>query len=186
MLNAFLADAPLRSAFSSHGIPVMAIKANSRATAVFCLLLLSLLPTAFGQAAEICGRPIAGRVEILRDQSVIGTFAVALADSPRDREQGLMDCPVLAPGTGMRFVYPDARRRVFWMKNTLIELAIVFISNERRIAAIAHGEPGSLEHIYSPGDIACVLEINFAESRFLNIGDRVRWNPIRSESSTPP
>ena len=125
--------------------------------------------------SDICGHGIAAVVEITRDEKPVGTFSVALADTPGRQRKGLMHCPALAPGCGMLFAYPEAGKRVFWMKNTVIELAIIFISAEGRIAYIAHGEPGSLEHIHSPGNIQTVLEVNFHESRNLAVGDRVRW-----------
>jgi uncharacterized membrane protein (UPF0127 family) len=75
----------------------------------------------------------------------------------------------------MLFVYPQAGKRVFWMKNTAIELAIIFISADNRIASIAFGEPGSLKRIHSPENIRTVLEVNRAESPHLAVGDRVRW-----------
>jgi uncharacterized membrane protein (UPF0127 family) len=73
----------------------------------------------------------------------------------------------------MLFIYPDAKPRSFWMKNTYIELAIIFISADGRIAAIKRGEPGSLDHIKSPHNIQTVLEINYRESRDLKAGDHV-------------
>ena len=111
----------------------------------------------------------------------MGTFSVVLADAPESRRKGLMHCPALAPGTGMLFVYPDAGKRVFWMKNTVIALAIIFISADDRIAAIAHGNPGSLVHIQSPENIHFVLEVNSLEGMRLAVGDRVR---VRLNSDT--
>jgi uncharacterized membrane protein (UPF0127 family) len=86
---------------------------------------------------------------------------------------GLMYCSLLSKGIGMLFIYPDARRRVFWMKNTYIELVIIFIFANGRIAAIERGEPGSLDHIQSPDDIKAVMEIIYCESHGLKSGDHV-------------
>ena len=60
------------------------------------------------------------------------------------------------------------------MKDTLIELAIIFITADGRIAAIERGEPGSIDYIQSPNDIQSVLEVNYGESRDLKVGDNIR------------
>jgi uncharacterized protein len=144
-------------------------------TVLLLLLVLSCIHSGRGAGSDIWGQGEAAIVEITRGEVAVGTFCVALAESPQRWRNGLMHCPALAPATGMLFVYPQAGRRVFWMKNTSIELAIIFISADDRIAAIAHGQPGSLRRIRSPENIRYVLEINFLESRNLTVGDRVSW-----------
>ncbi len=136
-------------------------------------LLLLLLPEAARPDALVCGQPARSRVTIHRDGRVIAAFTVAEAASVAERSRGLMDCPALEPGTGMLFVYRDARRRVFWMKNTPVALGIVFIAADNRIAAVERGVPQSLTRITSPGPTRLVLEINHDEARHLQVGDRV-------------
>lgn len=137
------------------------------------LLLLSCSQGAKGDGGLICGQSPGGTIEIKRGEATVGSFNVALAASPQSQRKGLMACPELVPATGMLFVYPQGGKRVFWMKNTLIELAIIFISDDGQIAAIAHGQPESLERLHSPENIRYVLEINFAESHTLAVGDQV-------------
>ena len=86
-----------------------------------------------------------------------------------------MHCPILEPGTGMLFVYDDVHPRVFWMKDTPLELAIIFVAADGRITAIERGRPGSLVRIPSPGPVQFVLEINHREARGLQVGDRMLW-----------
>ena len=138
--------------------------------ALFCLLL-GIVP-ALG--APICGYRETGVVEIIRDGALVDRFAVTLADTADSRRRGLMNCRSLDPGTGMLFTYPDAGRRTFWMKDTFLELAIVFICPKGRIVAIARGRPGCRDHIHSPDRVQSVLEINFDESHRLGVGDQVR------------
>ena len=133
-----------------------------------------LIQERIGFAGTICGFPETGKVAITRSEKVIQTFTVTQAVSKESQRKGLMHCPSLQPGTGMLFSFPDARQRTFWMENTLIELAIVFISAEGRIVAIERGQPGSRYRIRSPEKIQSVLEINFRESVRLAIGDRVQ------------
>lgn len=148
----------------------------------FSLLLAVFNGVGFG--SEICGQAEMGMVEIVRGAEVIKKIPVTLAATPKSRRQGLMYCSLLPKETGMLFIYPDARRRVFWMKNTYIELAVIFISVDGRIAAIERGEPGSLGHIQSPDDIQLVLEINYRESRDLKAGDHINLQQNSSFNET--
>jgi uncharacterized membrane protein (UPF0127 family) len=150
------------------------------ASVFFFLFLFCVLDKDVGFGAEICGYHAMGAIEVTREGKVIEDFTVTLAASAESQQRGLMNCPFLHPGTGMLFTYPDARRRVFWMKNTLIELAIIFISAEGSIVSIEHGEPGSLYRIHSSKNIQSVLEINYPESRRLAVGDIVRLR-LRSD-----
>lgn len=140
---------------------------------IFWFLFLFSIFEGVGFGAEICGHDEMGAIEITRGAKVMEEFTVTLAASAEKQRRGLMNCLFLYPGTGMLFTYPDARRRVFWMKNTLIELAIIFISDDGFIDAIEHGDPGSLDRIHSSENIQSVLEINYRESRRLAVGDVV-------------
>ncbi len=54
------------------------------------------------------------------------TMNVDVADTPQEREKGLMDRTDLAPFDGMLFVFPEAQQLNFWMKNTLMPLEIMY------------------------------------------------------------
>jgi uncharacterized membrane protein (UPF0127 family) len=143
-----------------------------------CFYLFLTALKGIGFSNEICGQAAAGVIKIVRGKDAIKKISVTLAATPKSRRRGLMYCTKLPKGTGMFFIYPNVGRRVFWMKNTYIELAIIFISFDGRIAAIERGEPGSLDRIPSPDNIKAVLEINYRESRDLKAGDHtaLQWN----------
>lgn len=67
----------------------------------------------------------------------IGTslFELELAVTPEARERGLMFRRHLAPEQGMLFVFPEEKPRGFWMKNTLIDLDIVYLDSEARVVS---------------------------------------------------
>jgi uncharacterized membrane protein (UPF0127 family) len=50
-----------------------------------------------------------------------------VANSDESRTTGLMNRPTLNDNEGMLFVFDDLRQRVFWMKDTLIPLDIIFL-----------------------------------------------------------
>jgi len=136
--------------------------------------MLLAAPPSQATEATICGFPVMGSLAIMRHSELVTHFEVTLSQTPAQHRQGLMHCPTLDPGSGMLFIFPDAQRRSFWMKNTRIELAIVYITADCRIAAIERGEPASTASIPSPEDIQFVLEINYAEATPLALGDAVR------------
>ncbi len=63
-------------------------------------------------------------------------FQVELASTMESRRQGLMFREQLAPNEGMLFVYNEARTVAMWMKDTLIALDMLFITDEGVIARI--------------------------------------------------
>jgi hypothetical protein len=136
------------------------------------LWILGAILVASPAPAEICGYPEKGTLVVHRGDHVVADFQVALAEAPEQYRKGLMGCGRLKPGTGLVFIYPDAKRRVFWMKNTPLTLAIIFASPEGLILAIEAGQPNSTRRIRSPGHVQYVLEINYAEADRLRIGDR--------------
>ena len=103
---------------------------------------------------------------------------VEVVDNEEERANGLMFRERLGENDGMLFVFEDSDFRTFWMKNTLIPLDIIFISENFRIINIEEAEPckeGRCE-IYSSMDKAkYVLEVNkeFTEKKNISEGDLV-------------
>jgi len=71
-------------------------------------------------------------------QSRVGptVFDVELALDAATHERGLMFRKEVPAGTGMLFVFPDEGPRVFWMKNTLVPLDMIFLASDRRVVGI--------------------------------------------------
>lgn len=67
-----------------------------------------------------------------------------IADTPALRAQGLMGRSALCPDCGMLFVFPNADRHAFWMKNTPLPLDIAFIDAHGQIVDIQSMQPYSL------------------------------------------
>ncbi|WP_310487144.1 DUF192 domain-containing protein [Chamaesiphon sp. VAR_69_metabat_338] len=57
------------------------------------------------------------------------TILLEVARTPEEQSTGLMSRTSLAADRGMLFVFAPARPASFWMKNTLIPLDMVFMSN---------------------------------------------------------
>jgi uncharacterized membrane protein (UPF0127 family) len=64
-------------------------------------------------------------------------FELELAVTPEARERGLMERLDLPPDGGMLFAFPDEARRRFWMKNTRLDLDIVYLDSAARVVSTA-------------------------------------------------
>jgi uncharacterized membrane protein (UPF0127 family) len=103
-------------------------------------------------------------------------FDVWVAETPERQAQGLMFVRDLPASQGMLFVYPGERDVGMWMKNTFIELDMLFIAADGRILHIVERtRPHSLATISSPRPAKAVLELRGGEARRrgLRPGDRV-------------
>jgi uncharacterized membrane protein (UPF0127 family) len=83
---------------------------------------------------------------------------------------------------GMLFIFEEAQPLSFWMFNTLIPLDILFIDEQRRIAAIHAAvppcqPPRRCPTYASDGPAQFVLEVNagVAAKAGIRLGDEVRW-----------
>lgn len=137
------------------------------------LLILSAVLVATPACGDICGYPEMGSLVVSREGQRVAIFQVALAETRDQYRRGLMGCPRVNQGSGLLFIYPDSHQRVFWMKNTPLELAIIFAASEGQIMAIEKGHPNSTHRIRSPDDIQYVLEINYTEAGPIRVGDQI-------------
>jgi uncharacterized membrane protein (UPF0127 family) len=126
--------------------------------------LLALLLCAVPARIAAAGRPEAAPLADRRPVCIRGVcFDAEIAVTAAERSRGLMYRDALARDRGMLFVFPEERRHQFWMKNTRIELDIIFIGADRRVVGISHrAQPCRTEPCdrYGPdANAAYVLEI---------------------------
>lgn len=104
-------------------------------------------------------------------------FSVEIADDDAERAQGLMYRTEMASAAGMLFIYPQPQSLSFWMRNTLIELDIIFV-DPTGVVRHVHSRAQPLDETPIPGGqgLTHVLEINGGLSARLGIkvGDALR------------
>ena len=106
------------------------------------------------------------------------TFRVWVADTPQRSEQGLMFVSDLPESEGMVFPLEPPRLESMWMKNTYIELDMLFIApNGRVMKILERAHPLSLEPLSSGAAVSAVLELKggVAAKLGLKVGDAVSW-----------
>ncbi len=84
-----------------------------------------------------------------------------LADSPQQRNRGLMSVTDLGPADGMAFRYPRPTTTRFWMKNTLLPLSIAFYGPDRMFLDSFDMEPcvtGDCVRYPTPADFVVAVE----------------------------
>ncbi len=153
---------------------------------IVCTVILALGAVTLGRAQsgpleDLANFPRAS-LEILHGKSKSDPrhFMVWIADTPAREEQGLMFVRDLPAGQGMLFPQAQPRPMSMWMKNTYIELDMVFIGEKGAIdQIIEHAHPLSLETLSSKKPVSAVLEIKGGEAARLGlkVGDRVSWTP---------
>lgn len=107
-------------------------------------------------------------------------FNVELAETQAERQQGLMRRQFIDQNSGMLFIFDNENFHLFWMKNTLIPLDIIWINKDNKIVHIEYNVLPCKEDpctYYTPKEKALyVLEINAGLSEKYNFkeGDKVR------------
>lgn len=140
----------------------------------------SVPPPLAGPPPPPVPRPDDGRPQTDRPtdrEIVVGgrRLAVWVVADAASRELGLMHVRELPRDHGMLFVYPDAARRRFWMKNTYVPLSLAYIAADGRIEQLVDMEPLTLDGHPSRSAVRFVLEVQqgWFRRNGVEVGDRV-------------
>jgi hypothetical protein len=101
-----------------------------------------------------------------------------VAATPEAREHGLMERIRLAPFDGMLFLFPTDDDHRFWMKNTRLPLDMLFVGDDRSVAAVeADTAPYSLDLHHAGRPVRSVIELDGGRAAKDGIepGDKVRY-----------
>lgn len=108
-----------------------------------------------------------------------GCLKVEVADDPLTRQQGLKYRKILGDDEGMLFVFEDDGRYVFWMKDTLMPLDIIWVNSSYEVVDVDNALPCEAEpcaRYTTEEDIRYVVEVNAGVAGKLSVdeGDEVR------------
>ena len=85
---------------------------------------------------------------------------VQVAQTPQERQIGLMFRRDMPQHEGMLFVFEQAAPQCFWMRNTLIPLTAAFLADDGTIVNLADMRPQSDDLHCSTQPVRYVLEMN--------------------------
>lgn len=90
------------------------------------------------------------------------TLPVSIADTPQALEKGLSGTAMLAPDTGMLFIFKTPGQYGFWMKDMQYPLDIIWLDSSFKIVHIEENvTPATYPKIfYGTPDTLYVLEVN--------------------------
>ena len=121
----------------------------------FSLFLLSFSLTVIADAQE-------AQTQLQRVRIAAGMYQIdaQVAQTPRQREIGLMFRKEMPQTEGMVFVFEQPATQCFWMKNTLLPLTAAFVADDGRIVNLVDMQPQTEESHCSKEPVRFVLEMN--------------------------
>lgn len=91
----------------------------------------------------------------------LSRLRIAIADTPKERDTGLMNVYHLPQDAGMLFIFHKVQPLSFWMANTPLPLDIIFINKDKKVMRIYHStQPFSEKNLDSDGPALYVVETN--------------------------
>lgn len=104
--------------------------------------ILVLFVSFFSVAVYAQDSIVPGKIEFKQITATINkkSIVVELARTDSERQLGLMHRTQMGENNGMLFVFEDEAPRSFWMKNTLIPLAIAYLNSNKVIVDIQEME----------------------------------------------
>jgi uncharacterized membrane protein (UPF0127 family) len=82
-----------------------------------------------------------------------------VADTPADRDRGLMFRTALPSDHGMLFVFPNDARYCMWMRNTYVPLSVAFLDRHGRVINTDEMAPQTDASHCAAGPARYVLEM---------------------------
>jgi uncharacterized protein len=93
-------------------------------------------------------------------QAGMHQIRAAVAQTPEQRQIGLMFRREMPQHEGMLFVFEQPSEQCFWMKNTPLPLSIAFLNDDGTVVNIADMKPQSTDSHCSAKPVRYVLEMN--------------------------
>ncbi|MDO1447747.1 DUF192 domain-containing protein [Rhodocytophaga aerolata] len=133
------------------------------------------------QLPQTSSQRIEGQLTFIKraDASKIKQIAIEIADTPEERNRGLMDRRSLPDSTGMLFIFERSGQQSFWMKNTYIPLDIIFVNANKEIVKIhKYAAPHSIDSYPSEKEALYVVEVvgGFTDQHTIQEGDQISFN----------
>jgi len=120
------------------------------------------------------------KLPVVRINAGIHNIQAEVAQSPEQREVGLMFRKVMGTNDGMLFAFEEPGTQCFWMKNTLLPLSVAFVADDGTIVNIDDMKPQTLDGHCSAKPVRFVLEMNqgwFAK-RGIKAGEKLQGQPF--------
>lgn len=126
------------------------------------LAALSLVAVLGGIAPAAHAQGDGPQLQLPRVELRAGMFRIdaQVAQSPGERQIGLMHRQQMPPHEGMLFVFEQPAVQCFWMKNTLLPLTAAFVADDGSIVNLVDMKPLDETSHCSAKPVRFVLEMN--------------------------
>ncbi|MBP8840728.1 MAG: DUF192 domain-containing protein [Giesbergeria sp.] len=136
-------------------------------------------------AASLVAAQEAPQLNLPRAELTAGMHRIdaQVAQSPQERQIGLMHRQKMPPHEGMLFVFEQPATQCFWMKNTPLALTAAFVADDGTIVNLADMQPNDTASHCSAQPVRYVLEMNqgwFAQKK-LKAGFKLSGAPFRAK-----
>jgi len=155
---------------------------NIKTPSLFAVLALATLASV-AAAQGSAGTPQS--LPAITLQAGMHNIRAAVAQTPDQRQTGLMFRREMAQHKGMLFVFEQAAPQCFWMKNTPLPLSIAFLADDGTVVNIADMQPQVLDSHCSSKPVRYVLEMNqgwFAK-RGIKAGSKISGAPFAAATA---
>lgn len=148
------------------------------------LLALLVVVAAFVLLILVAGKKgtkINSMSDTLTEQAILNVdgkhLVASVANTSREREQGLSNTHSLNSSNGMFFVFDEADEHGFWMKDMEFSIDIIWINEENQIVDMMENvSPDTYPQVFKPEvPVKFVLETvaGWAKENGVDIGDTV-------------
>ena len=124
--------------------------------------LFTALFLASSLLASIACAQDAPQMDLQRVKLTAGMHLISaqVAQTPEQRQTGLMHRKEMPQGEGMLFVFEQPGQQCFWMKNTLLPLTAAFVADDGTIVNLEDMKPQTTDSHCSAKPVRYVLEMN--------------------------
>ncbi|NBX04550.1 MAG: DUF192 domain-containing protein [Betaproteobacteria bacterium] len=135
-------------------------------------------------ALALCGLALAQKpqTELPRTALTIGMYRIdaQVATTSAEHATGLMFRTEMPQHEGMLFVFEQPTQQCFWMKNTLIPLAVAFVADDGTLVNLDEMKAQTLNAHCSEKPVRYVLEMNASwfSKKGLKAGDKLKGPPF--------
>jgi uncharacterized protein len=124
--------------------------------AALCAAAMSLA----GAGAAAQGQGVPQNLPTVRLSAGMHQIQAMVANTPNQRQIGLMHRKDMAQHEGMLFVFEQPSQQCFWMRNTPLPLSIAFIADDGTVVNTDEMKPQTDESHCSAKPVRFVLEMN--------------------------
>ena len=155
------------------------IYVKARLLAPSLLLLAAAVWSGPARAQGDAGQP--QRLQAITLNAGMHNIRAEVAQTPEQRQKGLMFRRDLGPSEGMLFIFDRPTPQCFWMKNTPTPLTIAFLADDGSIVNLADMKPFDESSHCSAKPVRYVLEMNqgWFDKRGIKAGFKLAGPPFK-------